>query len=52
MRRLVRERSTTIKHQKILTSDKVADRLSLLVYSKVVDPRAALHNVEVYENRI
>jgi regulator of protease activity HflC (stomatin/prohibitin superfamily) len=47
-----RERSMTIKHQEILTADKVAVRLSLLVYFKVVDPPAALHNVEDYENRI
>ncbi len=48
----LRERSTTIKNQEILTSDKVAVRLSLLVYFKVVDPQAALHNVQVYEERI
>ncbi|WP_224371250.1 slipin family protein [Hyalangium versicolor] len=48
----LRERSLTIKNQEILTSDKVAVRLSLLLYFKVVDPRAALLNVEHYEERI
>lgn len=48
----LRERSTTIKNQEILTADKVAVRLSLLIYFKVVDPKAAQHNVESYEDRI
>jgi regulator of protease activity HflC (stomatin/prohibitin superfamily) len=48
----LRERSLTIKNQEILTADKVAVRLSLLIYFKVVDPKAALHNVENYEERI
>lgn len=48
----LRERSATIKNQEILTADKVAVRISLLVYFKVTDPRAALHNVENYEERI
>jgi regulator of protease activity HflC (stomatin/prohibitin superfamily) len=47
-----RERSTTIKNQEILTSDKVAVRLSLLVYFKVTDPGAAVRNVENYEDRM
>ena len=48
----VRERSTTIKNQEILTADKVAVRLSLLVYFKVTDPKAALRNVESFEDRM
>jgi regulator of protease activity HflC (stomatin/prohibitin superfamily) len=48
----LRERSATIKNQEILTADKVAIRLSLLVYFKVVDPAAALRNVESYEDRL
>ena len=48
----LRERSATIKNQEILTADKVAVRLSLLVYFKIVDPRAAVHNVQAYEDRI
>jgi regulator of protease activity HflC (stomatin/prohibitin superfamily) len=48
----VRERSVTIKGQEILTADKVAIRVSLLVYFRVVDPVAALHNVASYEERI
>lgn len=48
----MRERSLTIKGQEILTADKVAIRVSLLVYFKVVDPVAATHNVTAYEDRI
>ncbi len=48
----LRERSLTIKNQEILTADKVAVRLSLLIYFKVVDAKAALHNVVNYEERI
>lgn len=48
----VRERSATIKNQEILTADKVAIRLSLLVYFKIVEPRAAVQNVANYEDRI
>ena len=35
----VRERELTIKGQEILTSDKVAIRVSILVQFRVVDPR-------------
>lgn len=48
----VRERSLTIKGQEILTKDKVAIRVSLLVYFRVEDAEAALHNVANYEERI
>lgn len=48
----VRERSLTIKGQEILTSDKVAIRVSLLVYFRVTDPIAAMHNVGSYEEHI
>jgi len=48
----VRERSLTIKGQEILTRDKVAIRVSLLVYFKVEDAAAAIHNVAAYEERI
>ena len=48
----LRERSITIKGQEILTADKVAIRVSLLVYFRVTGPTAALHNVESYEERI
>jgi regulator of protease activity HflC (stomatin/prohibitin superfamily) len=48
----LRERSITIKGQEILTSDKVAIRVSLLVYYRVKDPKAAVHNVASYEERI
>ena len=48
----LRERTLTIKGQEILTADKVAVRVSLLVYFRVHDARAALHNVASYEERI
>lgn len=47
-----RNRSLTIKGQEILTADKVAIRVSILVYFRIVDVKAALHNVEAYEDRI
>lgn len=48
----VRERDLTIKGQEILTADKVAIRVSIIVQFRVVDPRAALHEVEEYESRL
>jgi regulator of protease activity HflC (stomatin/prohibitin superfamily) len=48
----MRERELTIKGQEILTSDKVALRVSIIVQFQVVDPRAALHRVANYEDRL
>ena len=48
----VRERDLTIKGQEILTADKVALRVSILVQFRVTDPRAALHEVVNYEDRL
>jgi len=48
----LRERSATIKGQEILTVDKVAIRVSLLVYFRVVDAELAVHSVGSYEERI
>jgi regulator of protease activity HflC (stomatin/prohibitin superfamily) len=48
----IRERDLTIKGQEILTADKVAIRVSIIVQFKVKDPRAALHEVESYSDRI
>ncbi len=48
----IRERSLTIKGQEILTADKVAVRVSILVNFRVTDVEAALHNVESYQDRI
>jgi regulator of protease activity HflC (stomatin/prohibitin superfamily) len=48
----MRERSITIKGQEILTADKVAIRVSLLVYYRIMDPKDALHNVESFGERI
>jgi regulator of protease activity HflC (stomatin/prohibitin superfamily) len=48
----MRERSLTIKGQEILTADKVAIRVSLLVYFRVRDAVGAAHNVSSYEERI
>jgi len=47
-----REQSLTIKGQEILTKDKVAIRISLLVYYKIINHEAAIHNVVSYEERI
>jgi regulator of protease activity HflC (stomatin/prohibitin superfamily) len=48
----VRERDLTIKGQEILTADKVAIRVSILVQYCVIDPQAALHRVANYEERL
>jgi regulator of protease activity HflC (stomatin/prohibitin superfamily) len=48
----VRERDLTIRGQEILTADKVAIRVSIIVQFRVTDPRAALHQVEQYEDRL
>jgi regulator of protease activity HflC (stomatin/prohibitin superfamily) len=48
----VRERELTIKGQEILTADKVAIRVSIIVQFRVADPKAALHEVEKYEERL
>lgn len=48
----IRERELTIKGQEILTADKVAIRVSIIVQFRVTDPTAALHAVENYEDRL
>jgi regulator of protease activity HflC (stomatin/prohibitin superfamily) len=48
----VRERELTIKGQEILTADKVAIRVSILVQFRVSDPRAAIHTVDNFEDRL
>lgn len=48
----VRERELTIKGQEILTGDKVAIRVSIVVQFRVADPVAALHAVESFEERL
>jgi regulator of protease activity HflC (stomatin/prohibitin superfamily) len=48
----IRERDLTIKGQEILTSDKVALRVSIIVQFRVTDPRAAMHHVENYQDRL
>src|SRR5947199_674441 len=48
----VRQRDLTIKGQEILTADKVAIRVSIIVQFRVVDPKAALHEVANYEDRL
>lgn len=47
-----RERELTLKGQEILTSDKVAIRVSIVVLFRVIDPQAALHRVSGYEERL
>src|SRR6516165_8881779 len=48
----MRARDLTIKGQEILPADKVAIRVSILVQFAVVDPKAALHAVANYEDRL
>ncbi len=48
----LRNRDLTIKGQEILTADKVAIRVSILVQFAVVDPQAAIHVVASYEDRL
>src|SRR5438309_11908033 len=48
----MRERDLTIKGQEILTADKVAVRVSIIVQFKVTDPEAAVHEVEDYADRL
>ena len=48
----MRERDLTIKGQEILTADKVAIRVSILVQFRVTDPKAAIHSVANYEDRL
>jgi regulator of protease activity HflC (stomatin/prohibitin superfamily) len=48
----LRERELTIKGQEILTSDKVAVRVSILTQFRVVDPVAAVEKVAAYEDRL
>ena len=48
----MRARDLTIKGQEILTADKVAIRVSILVQFAVVDPKAAMHAVANYEDRL
>src|SRR5438067_6593943 len=48
----MRARDLTIKGQEILTADKVAIRVSILVQFAVTDPKAAVHAVANYEDRL
>ena len=48
----VRQRELTIKGQEILTADKVAIRVSILVQSRVIDPKTAMHAVENFADRL
>jgi regulator of protease activity HflC (stomatin/prohibitin superfamily) len=48
----LRERELTIKGQEILTSDKVAVRVSILTQFRVVDPVSAVEKVAAYEDRL
>jgi regulator of protease activity HflC (stomatin/prohibitin superfamily) len=48
----MRERELTIKGQEILTSDKVALRVSIITQYQVVDPVAAVERVASYNDRV
>jgi regulator of protease activity HflC (stomatin/prohibitin superfamily) len=48
----MRERELLLKGQEILTSDKVAVRVSIITQYRVLDPVAALEKVESYSDRL
>src|SRR3954462_15927426 len=48
----MRERDLTIKGQEVLTADKVAMRVSIIVQFKVTDPVGALHQVSNHDERL
>src|SRR5215470_6683834 len=48
----MRSREFIIKGQEILTADKVALRVSIVVQFAVIDPKAAVHAVESYQDRL
>ena len=48
----VRERELTIKGQEILTADKVAVRVNLVVQFRVADPTSAVLEVDDYQARL
>jgi regulator of protease activity HflC (stomatin/prohibitin superfamily) len=48
----LRERDLNIKGQEILTADKVAVRVNLVVQFRVTDPKAAVLEVANYEDRL
>ena len=48
----IRSRELIIKGQEILTADKVALRVSIVVQFTVVDPKAAIHAVDNFEDRL
>ncbi|MEO0475715.1 MAG: SPFH domain-containing protein [Planctomycetota bacterium] len=48
----IRERDLTIKGQEILTADKVAIRVSILLRYRVIDPVKAIHEVEDFSDRL
>jgi regulator of protease activity HflC (stomatin/prohibitin superfamily) len=48
----IRQRELTIKGQEILTADKVAVRVSIIVQFRVLDATAAIHEVDHYEERL
>ena len=48
----MRERDLTIKGQEILTADKVSLRVSILVQFRVTNAKAAVQEVESYEDRL
>jgi regulator of protease activity HflC (stomatin/prohibitin superfamily) len=48
----MRSRELVIKGQEILTADKVALRVSIVVQFGVNDPKAAMHAVENFEDRL
>ncbi|BBM85508.1 SPFH domain-containing protein [Candidatus Uabimicrobium amorphum] len=48
----LRESSQTIQGQEILTKDKIGIRITLVAQYKIIDPIAAVHNVENYQQQL
>jgi regulator of protease activity HflC (stomatin/prohibitin superfamily) len=48
----MRERELTIEGQEILTADRAAIQVNVVVQFRVADPKAAVHEVENYERRL
>ncbi len=48
----IRQRELNIKGQEILTSDKVAIRVNIIVQFRVFDAKAAIHEVDKFEERL
>ncbi|WP_372368836.1 SPFH domain-containing protein [Candidatus Uabimicrobium sp. HlEnr_7] len=48
----LREVSTTIQAQEILTKDKIGVRVTLIAQYQIINPTAAIHNVDNYQEQL